>query len=69
MILGAHILEAMFFTGLVGCAAVVVISWISIFKSGFSDKDNQRPTSGSASPNASKQISRGLLDSGIDAGF
>jgi hypothetical protein len=39
MIWGAHILEGMFFTGLVGCAAVVVISWVSIFKEGFSNDD------------------------------
>ena len=32
-------LEVMFFMGLTGCSLVVVISWISIFKSGFSDKD------------------------------
>jgi hypothetical protein len=29
-------LEVLFFTGLIGCSLVVVISWISIFKSGFS---------------------------------
>jgi hypothetical protein len=34
---GAHILEVMFFSGLIGCSAVVVISWISIFKEGFSE--------------------------------
>jgi hypothetical protein len=38
LLLGGHILEVMFFTGLVGCVAVVVISWISIFKEGFSDE-------------------------------
>jgi hypothetical protein len=32
-------LEAMFFTGLFGCSLVVVISWISIFKEGFSEDD------------------------------
>jgi hypothetical protein len=31
--------EVMFFIGLIGCASVVVISWISIFKSGFSNED------------------------------
>jgi len=36
---GIELLEVLFFTGLIGCAVVVVISWISIFKSGFSDKD------------------------------
>jgi hypothetical protein len=39
MILGARILEGMFFTGLIGCAAVVGISWVSIFKEGFSNDD------------------------------
>jgi hypothetical protein len=37
MIWSARILEVMFFTGLIGCVSVVVISWISIFKEGFSD--------------------------------
>jgi hypothetical protein len=32
-----HVLEAMFFTGLGGCALVVVISWIEIFRDGFSE--------------------------------
>jgi hypothetical protein len=30
-----RLVEAMFFTGLTGCAVVVVVSWISIFSSGF----------------------------------
>lgn len=34
-----RIIEGMFFVGLVGCAVVVVISWISIFRTGFSKKD------------------------------
>jgi hypothetical protein len=29
----------MFFTGLVGCSLAVILSWISILKSAFSDKD------------------------------
>jgi hypothetical protein len=33
-----RLIEIMFFTGLAGCALVVVISWISIFKDGFSDR-------------------------------
>ena len=37
-ILFFRLLEIMFFTGIIGCAGVVVISWISIFKEGFSDK-------------------------------
>jgi hypothetical protein len=28
-------LEGAFFTGLIGCVLVVVISWISIFSTGF----------------------------------
>jgi hypothetical protein len=31
-----YLLEAMFFIGIVGCASVVVFSWISILKDGFS---------------------------------
>jgi hypothetical protein len=31
--------EALFFTGLIGCAFVVVFSWISIFKTGFTRED------------------------------
>jgi hypothetical protein len=31
--------EVMFFTGLIGCSLVVIISWVSIFKDGFSNKD------------------------------
>ena len=30
---------AAFFAGLAGCASVVVLSWISILKEGFSDDD------------------------------
>ena len=37
--MGFRVLEVMFFCGLIGCAGVVVVSWISIFKSGFSDRD------------------------------
>jgi len=35
-----RVLEVMFFTGLFGCSLVVVISWISIFKDGFSDEED-----------------------------
>jgi hypothetical protein len=38
-----RVLEVMFFTGLIGCLLVVTISWISIFKDGFSDKDERSP--------------------------
>lgn len=34
-----RIVEIAFFTGLVGCAIVVLISWVSILKEGLS-KDN-----------------------------
>lgn len=36
---GFKILEVMFFAGLIGCTGVVIVSWVSIFKSGFSDRD------------------------------
>jgi len=45
MILATRVVEILFFTGIVGCALVVVISWISIFKDGFSDP--QSPPAGS----------------------
>lgn len=35
-------LEILFFTGLAGCSLVVVISWVSILKSGLSDKDDMK---------------------------
>jgi hypothetical protein len=37
MLWSMYVVEVLFFTGLIGCTAVVVISWISIFKSGFSN--------------------------------
>lgn len=37
-----RLLEVMFFTGLAGCAVVVLVSWISIFKSGFSNEDKTK---------------------------
>ncbi len=40
LIVGARILEGMFFTGLAGCAIVVVLSWISVSRSGFSSNDD-----------------------------
>jgi hypothetical protein len=42
MVLSMRVVEIMFFTGLIGCAFVVVISWISIFKEGFSDPGNTK---------------------------
>jgi hypothetical protein len=35
----ARVLEVMFFTGLVGCALMIIVSWIEIFSDGFSDDD------------------------------
>jgi len=40
-----RIVEVLFFTGLVGCACVVIISWISIFKEGFSGGKDARSES------------------------
>lgn len=39
LIVGARILETMFFVGLVGCVAVVSISWVSILKGFRSDEE------------------------------
>jgi len=40
IVLLMRLVEFMFFTGLLGCTAVVVFSWISIFGSGFKrDRD------------------------------
>jgi len=37
-----YVLDTVFFIGLTGCALTVILSWISIFKSGFSKSgDNQ----------------------------
>jgi hypothetical protein len=33
--------EVLFFTGLAGCVLVVLISWVSIFKSGFSESKKE----------------------------
>ena len=42
MQLAVRIVEILFFTGLVGCAAVVVVSWVKIFREGFSDSKDAR---------------------------
>ena len=39
LILATKIVEVLFFVGIVGCLLVVTISWISIFKEGFSKTD------------------------------
>ncbi|MGA8671415.1 MAG: hypothetical protein WB679_16140 [Terracidiphilus sp.] len=38
-ILGMHVLEIMFFAGLLGCAVAVILSWISVGKGCFTDKN------------------------------
>ena len=40
LLLATRVVVIMFFTGLVGCGTVVVISWISIFKDGFANPGN-----------------------------
>lgn len=37
MYIAARILQIAFFAGLAGCASVVVVSWISIFKDGLTE--------------------------------
>ncbi len=44
MVLAIRLVEILFFTGLVGCISVVTISWISIFRDGFSDPETHKPT-------------------------
>jgi hypothetical protein len=38
-VLGMRILEVMFFTGMIGCTACVIISWFSVGKGSFTDKN------------------------------
>ncbi len=38
---GKNILQWMFFIGLAGCVSVVIISWVSILKSAFSDNPEE----------------------------
>jgi hypothetical protein len=35
----AHVLEVMFFTGLVGCVFMIIVSWVEIFSDGFTDHE------------------------------
>ncbi|KAA6460933.1 hypothetical protein DYQ86_11675 [Acidobacteria bacterium AB60] len=37
-----RLIEVLFFTGLAGCSIVVVLSWLSIFKSEFFDKEDMK---------------------------
>ncbi len=39
MLWATYVLDVMFFTGLAGCVAVVIISWFSILKDGLSDSE------------------------------
>ena len=39
MIWAKDLLNVMFFIGLIGCTSTVVISWISILKSAFSENE------------------------------
>jgi hypothetical protein len=45
MILAMRVIEILFFTGIVGCALVVVISWISIFRDGISNSHSTQAES------------------------
>ena len=45
LLFAMRVIEVMFFTGLVGCATVIVVSWISIFGEGFSDPRNNETDS------------------------
>jgi hypothetical protein len=38
-VLAMRVLEIMFFTGLLGCAVAVILSWISVGKGCFTDKN------------------------------
>jgi hypothetical protein len=40
MVFATRLVQILFFTGLIGCVSVVIISWVSIFKEGFSDPKN-----------------------------
>ncbi len=35
-VLAIHLVEFMFFAGIIGCSAAVIFSWVSIAKDGFS---------------------------------
>jgi hypothetical protein len=37
MVISMHTVEIMFFTGLIGCVVVVLISWVSVIKGCFDD--------------------------------
>jgi hypothetical protein len=37
----SRVIEIAFFTGLFGCALVVTVSWVSIFRDGFTRDDQE----------------------------
>jgi hypothetical protein len=39
MLWSAYLIQVLFFTGLLGCSVVVVLSWISVLRSALSNKD------------------------------
>lgn len=41
MIWAMHALDVMFFTGLAGCVAVVIVRWVAILKQGFTGSDKE----------------------------
>jgi len=45
MVFAERVVTIMFFAGLAGCATVVVVSWVSIFKDGFSESKNRQSES------------------------
>ena len=40
LVFATKVVEVLFFVGIIGCVLVVTISWISIFKEGFSKTDD-----------------------------
>jgi len=41
LVLATKVVEVLFFVGISGCVLVVAISWVSIFKEGFKNSDDQ----------------------------
>ena len=35
----AHVLEVIFFTGLIGCVLMIIVSWVDICSDGFTDDE------------------------------